>query len=97
MIDSAVTAVESGDRVEASRLLTAAVDLAFATIGDADAIDPLFAALGVSDGVSDEEMESAAARTPDTRPYHERRLEMPHCPECLRQDCFSVACDEKPE
>jgi hypothetical protein len=33
----------------------------------------------------------------DTRPYHERRREMPHCPECLSPDCYSVNCDERHE
>lgn len=33
----------------------------------------------------------------DRRPYHERRLEMPSCPECLDPECFSVNCDERGE
>lgn len=33
-------------------------------------------------------------RERDTRPYHERRAEMPCCPECGRPDCYSLVCDE---
>lgn len=35
-----------------------------------------------------------ARKEPDPRPYHERRAEMPHCPECLSPDCYSLVCDE---
>ena len=31
----------------------------------------------------------------DPRPYHERRREMPHCPECLSPDCYAINCDER--
>lgn len=31
---------------------------------------------------------------PDPRPYHERRRDLPHCPECLDPDCRSLVCDE---
>lgn len=34
------------------------------------------------------------SREPDTHPYHERRHEMAHCPQCLSPNCYSIVCDE---
>jgi hypothetical protein len=41
------------------------------------------------------ESDDGPALATDPRPYHERRRDMPHCPECLSPDCYAINCDER--